>query len=188
MIRQSKLTLDLNCFWVFLMNSAAIKKWSILIGLLIITLVLVWRAPAPDQTPSQDIVKSVSRSRQDSSLLIDHQQANLSLAISSRKYGPEQTIDLFKTPKKVVTATVAVIKQPTRSSVTRRLTLPFRYIGKLVDDHTTVFVMDQSSLYPVRVGNIVNKKYKLTQIDEVNDELIWLYLPTHETLKMSTQE
>ena len=170
------------------MISTTTKKWTILIGLLIITLVLVWRAPSPEQTASQDIVKPVTRSKQDFSPREAHQQLNSPLVLSTRKYGSEQTIDLFTTPIKQVTKSVPIVERSTQSRVTRHPTLPFRYIGKLVDDHTTVFVMQQSSLFPVRVGNIVNKKYKLTQIDDVNDELVWLYLPTHETLKMSIEE
>lgn len=169
------------------MNNTALKKWGALLGLLLLTLILVWQAPEPEPV---DLVKVRQASERDSvtRLSLQPQPSAASLTLRPRQHGGE-TVDLFAAPIKPPVASVPVIRQPVISPPQPSVTLPFRYVGMLQSGReTSLFVMAGPSLYLVQEGDTVNQDFRLQQIDRAKQELVWLYLPLNETRKMSMEQ
>lgn len=167
------------------MNNTALKKWIVLLSLLLVTFILVWQAPEPEQTDVVEATKPVERqavSRQSAwSAMSDINKLSL-----KPRQSAGQTVDLFAVPVKPKPIVKPVIKKPVEVKPEKRVELPFYYLGMLESEQsTTLFMMENTTLYLVQEGDTVNQDFRLQHIDSANNELVWLYLPSNETRKMS---
>lgn len=166
------------------MNNTSLKKWIVLVALLLVTLVLVWNAPDPEQTPVVEAVKSPTSPR---SIVIEQPASMSELALKPRQQGGD-IVDLFATPKKVLPPAPKKIA-PLPVAPKPRWELPFNYVGKLQENgRTRFFLMEGSALYLVEPGDVINEQYRLKQVDDANNLLVWQHLPSNETRNMSTEQ
>lgn len=171
------------------MNNAALKKWAVLVSLLLVTLILVWQAPEPEQAEPVSAVKPVNPQPARSVVPTTDPDAER-LTLKPRQKGGE-TVDLFAVPEtpKPKPAARPVVNKPVETRAEKRVELPFDYIGMLRSGQTmTLFLMEGSRLYLVHEGDTVNGDFRLQRIDVANNELVWLYLPSNETRKMSMDQ
>lgn len=172
------------------MNNASLKKWIVLASLLLLTLVLVWNAPEPEQTSVVEAVKSSTPVSSSRSNVIQLTTSPSGLELKPRQTGGD-IVDLFAVPKRAV-PTVAkkpVKPRPVVTQPEKRWELPFRYVGKLQNKgHTTFFMMEGSALYLVGLGDVINEQYRLKQVDDAKNLLVWQHLPSNETRNMSIEQ
>lgn len=167
------------------MNNATLKKWVVLVSLLMLTLTLVWKAPEPDQAELAEVAKPDHRlpaSRQPASLEV----ADIKTLTLKPRQSAGETVDLFAVPARPKPVVKPIIKKPVEVEPEIRVELPFYYLGILRSEQsTTLFVMENNTLYLVQEGDTVKQDFRLQRIDSANNELVWLYLPLNETRKMS---
>lgn len=168
------------------MDNAALKKWFLLGGLLLLTLILVWQAPEPDQADVIEATKPAVgvSSRRSVPALSDIDEDEIRLM---PRHQLEHTVDLFAVPEETKSKPVIrPVRKPVVEQPDKRIELPFDYIGKFHSDQkTTFFLMEGSRLYLVHEGDTINDLFRLQHIDTAANELVWLYLPSQETRKMS---
>lgn len=169
------------------MNSPALKKWMVLLALLLVTLILVWQAPEPEQADIVDPVQPGSRDREmPARSSVSTPTDAMPLSLKPRQAGG-QVVDLFAVPSSPKPVKPAVIRRPVKvQEPQKRVELPFSYVGRLRSaQKSTLFLMEGNTLYLVQEGDTVNQDFRLQRIDDSNKELVWLYLPLNETRKMS---
>lgn len=169
------------------MVNETIKRWSILGGLLAVTLWLVWFIPETDNDSDVVEVNATRSAKQPKNLgegTSEHEVDDL-FALKQRIPTNGKPIDIFGTHIKQVKKTVqpaikAMIKV---EPVAPRL--PFSYIGKLVEnDVTKVFLLEGQALHIVSQGDKVGKDYKLKHVDEQQISLLYLPLNTIQNMNI----
>ncbi len=169
------------------MDSAALKKWSLWGALLLLTLILVWQAPAPDRT---EVVEASRHHTEIDERRLANTRGDTTgaeIKLNPRKKGGE-TVDLFSVPITSAPKQVArpVVIKPVAPQAPKTVALPFNYIGMFESDQTTtLFLMEGSRLHLVQEGETINDEFRLQRIDRSANELEWLLLPLNETRKMS---
>lgn len=166
------------------MSNQDIKKWSILIGGLLITLLSVWNAPEP--VPEQSVVQVRHEANQ-------HDVSEKRLVTGDDRLQLKQrqvaasAINLFDVPKRPEPVK-PVVRKPIKL-VTQTVRIPFSYVGMLRQhNETTLFLMSGPTLYLVQQGDVVKTDYKLQSVDIENKQLEWLYLPLNQIHKMSIEQ
>ncbi len=181
---KSRHILNLRC--ILIMNNTTIKTWTVLLALLAVTLILVWQAPPLEQETevlpaTQDFSQPVR-----SILPFQQQSTDDNIVLEQRQIVTEKT-NLFDIPQKkqpVIVARKQVVTPPLA-----QVQIPFRYIGMLEENKViTLFLMEGRTLYQANEGDVINKHFQLQHVDMVNKQLVWLYLPNNETLKMSIEK
>jgi hypothetical protein len=168
------------------MNNPPIKKWTILLALLAVTLILVWQAPEPEPIGSVVEPKHSEAVRQRSAPIEPNRRVRDDIEIRQR-VAITDSVDVFDSPK-VFQPAPSTAKPVARSPLTQ-VQVPFRYIGMLEEkQQTTYFLMEGPVLYLVKEGDTVRDEFRLQSVDRDNKELIWLYLPLNETRKMSMEK
>jgi hypothetical protein len=170
------------------MNNATIKKWMVLLALLLVTLVLVWQAPQPEQE-----TQMVSTSRNTSDLVRSASQLPApsviddDIELKQRQIVTEK-VDLFDRPK-IKQAIIATPISVVKTMPVTQIPIPFRYIGMLQEhQQITLFLMEGNRLHLANEGDTFNEHFQLQSIDIDNKQLVWLYLPSNETQKMSIKK
>lgn len=172
------------------MNNSTLKKWIFLTGLLLLTLLLVWQAPEPEQTEVVQATQPPARSQPArAATSVIPGMADEELKLKPRQPNG-QVVNLFAVPVKPKPVKPAVIQKPVKvQPPPKRVELPFRYVGRLQSTQKqTLFLMEGNQLYLVQEGDTVNQAFRLQRIDDTNKELVWLYLPSKETRKMSMDQ
>jgi len=169
------------------MNNVTLKKWIWLSVLLVITLILVWQAPQPQQTVP---VVSATRDRAEpvsSSLSENEQLTEQDIVLKQRQMATEK-VDLFNTPV-IKKPEIVIAKPEKKKNIQQQVKIPFIYMGMLdKKDNITLFLLEDKVLHLVKEGDILNQQFQLQSIDLANEQLVWLYLPTNETRKMSIKK
>lgn len=167
------------------MNSST-RKWIVLLALLLLTLILVWKAPEPET--STKVVKPVPRSTAGQTV-----KTTVTTSVSERDEGffaprvlQQSTVDLFATPTQQISVPRTVVEPQPVVKRAPTVRIPFNYIG-MIDkkEGLTLFLMSGSALHLVRKGDVVDDNFKLVKIDLKNQQLEWLYLPQNQLHKMS---
>lgn len=171
------------------MNNPALKKWIVLMGLLLLTLILVWQAPEPEQADRVEVTKPVERQTAPSELVSSGTTDNRALTLKPRQSIGE-TVDLFAVPARPEPQVMPVVNKPVEEISEKTLEFPFHYLGMLKSQQrTTLFVIEKNStLQLVHEGDTVSQDFRLQRVDSANNELVWLYLPLNETRKMSMDQ
>ena len=171
------------------MNNATIKKWMILLALLLVTLVLVWQAPQLEPETqvvsathnTSDSVRSASQSPAPSVIVNDD------IELKQRQIVTEK-IDLFDRPK-IKQAVIAMPVPVVKPMPVTQVPIPFRYIGMLQEhQQITLFLLEGNRLYLANEGDTFNEHFQLQSIDIAHKQLVWLYLPSNEIRKMSIEK
>lgn len=170
------------------MNNGTIKKWLILLALLLVTLVLVWQAPKPEQeTPVVSATRNTKDLVSSTSLLPAQSVIADDIELKQRQIATEK-VDLFDRPKikqPVIAMPIPAVKPMPVSQVP----IPFRYIGMLQEhQRITLFLLEGNRLYLANEGDTFNDHFQLQSIDVAHKQLVWLYLPTNEIRKMSIEK
>ncbi len=172
------------------MNNSTIKKWVILLTLLLVTLLLVWQAPQVEQETQEvldmRITSDLARSTMQAptpSVFEDDQ-----LKLKKRQLVTEK-VNLFDSPK-IKQAEIAMPRPIVKPMpVVTQVKIPFRYIGMLQEhQQTTLFLLEGNRLYLAKEGDTFNDNFQLQSIALEDKQLVWLYLPSNETLIMSIEK
>lgn len=158
-------------------------------ALLLVTLVLVWQAPqleqeaqvVPAKRNAGDVVRSASKLPAQSVNIDDYIQ------LKQRQVDTDK-VDLFDRPK-IKPPVIAVPLPVVKPTPVKQVSIPFRYIGMLKEhQQITLFLMSGNRLYLANEGDTFNEHFQLKSIDIDHKELVWLYLPSNETRKMSIEK
>lgn len=171
------------------MNNTGLTKWIILLVLLLVTLVLVWNAPAPEAPEVVELSDSAGRSRA-GDIIENPLPAKITDVVLKERHFVYQTVDLFSVPKQAKPVSEPQVSQPIDSDpVVASVELPFRYVGKLKEQQKVIyFLMEGSSLYLAQEGDVISEQFRLQKVDDASNELVWLHMPTDETRKMSIEQ
>jgi len=170
-----------------------VKRWSIIGGLLAIT---IWLAmTAPEESDSYDVV-GVSANRSDNKVKKDPQSTEElgdrnpdEIKLTERSALNDKPFDIFATQKAPIIKKVVpkVKKQPqikTTAATPRAPRIPFRYIGQLAEKgRVKLFLMEGEALHIVSKGDNIGKTYRVADVNV--DEINLLYLPLNITQVMN---
>jgi hypothetical protein len=171
------------------MNNSTLIKWVILLTLLLITLVLVWRAPEVEAPQLVEPVKQGNRTKiLNPEAAAKVHSSTVDIVLKQRDFSGK-TVDLFAVPARPKPVRPKESKPVKQARVVKRLKLPFRYVGKLEEQQKVIyFLMEGTSLYLAQKGDVINEQFRLENVDDDSNELVWLHLPTNQTSKMSTEQ
>lgn len=171
------------------MNNATIKRWMILLAVLLVTVVLVWQAPQPEQETQvvSDTQNTGNLARSASQLPAQSVIKKDDIELKQREIVTEK-VDLFDRPK-IKQAVITMPVPEVKTMPVNQVPIPLRYIGMLQKrQQLTLFLMEGNRLYLATEGDIFDEKFKLQSIDIAHKQLVWLYLPSNETLIMSIEK
>lgn len=169
------------------MSKTEIKKWTVLLALLALTVLLVVKAPEPDEKIVKPTKVNSSNNNVNSAKPIVVQ--NQEIQLLAHRSVDEDTTNLFESPEKPVVVfkpkIIAPVIKPKQVKVVR---IPYKYMGMMEKQSgTTVFLMSGTELHLAQQGDILEEEFKLAKIDMVNQTLEWTHLPTKQTKKMSIE-
>jgi len=161
-----------------------VKRWLVLGGLLLLTIWLVWTVPAAEDKSSLVVVNPIR-----TALLVDNVNVKSddkdSFSLAPRLLNDGNVVDIFSTEKQQikneVKSVITKVKPIVESTAPM---LPFKYVGKLVENEVTkLFLMEGEALHIVSQGDKIGTNYKVKQVNE--QQISLLYLPFNTTQTMS---
>jgi len=161
-----------------------VKRWLVLGGLLLLTIWLVWTVPAAEDKSSLVVVNPIR-----TALLVDNVNVKSddkdSFSLAPRLLNDGNVVDIFSTEKQQikneVKSVITKVKPIVESTAPM---LPFKYVGKLVENEVTkLFLMEGEALHIVSQGDKIGTNYKVKQVNE--QQISLLYLPLNTTQTMS---
>lgn len=162
----------------------SIKRWAILMGLLAVTVWLVFNAPQAEKLSESEVVEVVERSHRQQ-ILTQTNSVTESLRLLDRNEQKPNTVDLFGVEQKKVAVPVpiAIKKRPIVKHKPTAPRIPFKYIGQLEEQGVIkIFLMEDTSLHIVRNGQKIGKDYRLINITK--EAISLRYLPLNMTQKL----
>ena len=159
------------------MRYSVIKRWLIISCLLVLTLWLVWAAPAADEE-NHFVVNPTRLSALNGSKEVINTQEKM-FYLQPRQAADGKSFDIFRTHSKPALARVkpTIKVRPKLEPIKPKApNLPFTYIGKLVESNRTkVFLMKGQALHIVSQGDKIDQNYQLTRVNK--QQISFLYLP-----------
>lgn len=158
------------------------KRWMILGGALAVTLVLAsWQEPH-DEGPAA-VVEVASRSR--ATVRHDTPPVLLAMSINSlQRGGGDQEADM-EVKDIFGRQSWFVPPPPPKPAPPAPPPLPFKYLGKVIDDaKVTVFVMQGDRNYAVKTGDVINGTYRVDVIAPPMMTLTFLPLGMQQSLEI----
>ncbi len=162
-------------------------KWWLLGGGLLLTLWLVWQAPAPPDNQTK-VVAAVQPATRSASTKVDKRETPIQSQTLLSRQSPEMVSDLFRTPPRPVAPEIKRLETTIPSPPEALPALPFRYIGSMEKDTSvTVFIMEGQALHLLQAGDSPRADYLLETIDLSAGELRWRHIPSQKIRNMSIQ-
>lgn len=167
------------------MVNETVKRWFVLGGLLVITLWLVVNAPEQDETSivAVSATRAVKPADKQQQTVFEQQDI---FALTPRPTSDNERLDIFTTSRTAVKVKSKPVILPTKPIIKPSVPrLPFKYIGKLVENNVTkLFLMEGQSLHIVSQGDKVGHNYLLNKVEDTQITLLYLPLKISQTMSI----
>lgn len=158
------------------MMAAHMKHW-LLAGALAITLLLVWKAPPPQD--ADNLVQPRRSTETGAAAAVGAAPAQFALV--ARAPAAEAYVDLFAPRVVKLARATAPHVEPAKPMPPP---LPFTFVGKMVEEgRPKVFLQEGDTMHAVAEGDLIGRGYKVLGIE--NGRINLLYLPLDMTQTIS---
>lgn len=157
------------------MPSADFQRWLLLGGALLVTLLLVWQSPEPEEPAAVVQPRRVAEPAPAAAATAAQ------YVLAARPPAAEAYVDLFAPRVVKLAASAAPRLEPAQPMPPP---LPFTFVGQMVEEgRTKVFLQEGDTMHAVAEGDLLGHGYKVLGIE--NGRINLLYLPLDMTQTIS---